>query len=75
MMALSLDDGIFIHATVLTRKRGKMAVEDARARAESCRRGGDEEGFLVWSRVAASAGEFAAGRSATTAGAGKAVES
>lgn len=51
-MALTLADGISIHAAVLVRKRGKKAAEEARTRAESYRKRGDGAGYDVWMRVA-----------------------
>lgn len=52
-MNVSLDQAIEIHAKALKHRFGKRAALLAREKAHHCARRGDEEGRIVWQRVAA----------------------
>ena len=54
-MNVSLEQAIDMHATALSRRAGPTAPRLARERARSCALAGDEEGRVVWLKVANSA--------------------
>lgn len=55
-MNVSLDQAIEIHARALTYRFGDRAVLLAKEKAHHCAARGDDEGHVVWQRVAAVAG-------------------
>ncbi len=59
-MNVSLDQAIEIHARVLKHRFGDRAALLAQERARQCATRGDDEGHVVWRRVAAVAGELPA---------------
>ncbi len=54
-MNISVDQAIEIYAKVLCAWRGVEAPADAESKARERRLYGDEEGYLVWSRVSKAA--------------------
>jgi hypothetical protein len=55
-MNVSLDQAIEIHAKALKHRFGNRAPLLAREKAKHCAARGDDEGYVVWQRVAAVAG-------------------
>jgi hypothetical protein len=62
-MNVSLDQAIEIHAKALKHRFGNRAVLLAEERAHHCAARGDDEGRVVWQRVAAVAEKLPEARS------------
>jgi hypothetical protein len=55
---VSLDQAICIHAKALTHRYGRTAPYRARVRGRDCSAKGDQEGHVVWEKVASIAEQF-----------------